>query len=42
MELQEAFVLSPVFRTETSARQHQHQRIVSLQLRERSAHAAVV
>ena len=42
MELQEPFVLSPVFWTEASAGEHQHQRIASLQLRERAVLAAVV
>ena len=35
-------MLSPVFWTETSAGEHQHQRIASLQLRERAVLAAVV
>ncbi len=42
MELQESFVLSPVFWTEASAGEHQHQRIASLQLRERAVLAAVI
>ena len=42
MELQEPLVLSPVLRTETAAGEHQHQRIASLQLRERAVLAAVV
>src|SRR5437870_13492815 len=42
MELHEPFVLSPFFRTETSSGEHQHQRIASLQLRERAVHAAMV
>jgi len=40
--LQEPFVLSSVSRTETSVREHEHERIVYLQLRERAAHAAMV
>src|SRR5207245_8785442 len=42
VEVQEPFVLPPFFWTETSAREHQHQRIASLQLRERAVLAAVV
>ena len=42
VELQEPFVLPPVLRTEPSAGEHQHQRIASLQLRERAVLAAVV
>jgi hypothetical protein len=42
MKLQEPFVLSPVSWAETSAGKHQHQRIPSLQLRNRAVLAAVV
>jgi hypothetical protein len=42
MELQQPFMLSPLFWAEPSAREHQHQRIASLQLRERPAHPAVI
>ena len=42
VELQEPFVLPPVFWTEASAGEHQHQRIASLQLRERAVLPAVV
>src|ERR1700733_15007330 len=42
MELQEPFVLSPVFRTEGSAGEHHHQRIRSLQLREGTAHRPMI
>ena len=42
VELQEPFVLPPVLRTEAAAGEHQHQRIVALQLRERAVLAAVV
>ena len=42
VELQEPFVLPPVFWTETSTGEHQHQRIASLQLRERAVLGAMV
>jgi hypothetical protein len=42
VELQEPFMLPPLFWTETSAGEHQHQRIASLQLRERAVFAAMV
>jgi hypothetical protein len=40
--LQEPFVLPPLFWTETSTGEHQHQRIASLQLGERAVFAAMV
>ena len=42
VQLQQPFVLPPVFRTERSAGEHQHQRIASLQLGERAVLPAVV
>src|SRR5207248_3579211 len=42
VELQEPFVLPSVFWTETSAGEHHHQRIASLQLRERAVLAALI
>jgi len=42
VQLQEPFVLPPLFWTETSAGEHQYQRIGSLQLREREMLAAMV
>jgi hypothetical protein len=42
MQLQQPFVLPPVFRAETATCQHQHQRIPSLQLGQRAVRAAVV
>jgi hypothetical protein len=42
VELQEALVLPPLLRTETSAREHQDHRIAALQLRNGAARATVV
>jgi hypothetical protein len=42
VELQQPFVLPPVPRTEAAAREHEDQRIVSLQLRKPTVHGAVV
>ena len=42
VQLQQAFVLPPVFRAEPSTGQYQHQRIPALQIRKRAVHTAVV
>jgi hypothetical protein len=42
MELQQPLVLSSLFRTVPSSRQHEYQRIVTLQLRQLAPRAAVI